>query len=318
MSRLLITRGLPGSGKTTYAKKWVSESAETRSRINRDDLREVLHGGAHGYPRELEKGVTLAQQGAVRALLLSGRDVICDDMNLANWQVKLWMKLAKESGADFEVVDLTNVRPEDCIERDLLRHQLGGRYVGDQYIWKKYQQFIKGRKYPLPLPEPPAVQHREPYVADKTKPRAVLVDIDGTMALMNGRGPFDWHRVGEDLPNGPVIDLVSTIKIESGYQADYGGPETEVIFMSGRDEVCRPQTTAWLNRHGFSRPKLFMRPSLPDGVQQPGDEIVKLALFDEHIRDSYNVLYVLDDRDKVVEMWRSIGLTCLQVVPGPF
>lgn len=323
MSTLTITRGLPGSGKTTYAKRWVSESAETRSRINRDDLREVLHGGAHGYIPELERKVTVAQQAAVNDLLLLGVDVICDDMNLSNWQVKNWMKVAKQAKADFAVVDFTNVHPDECVHRDRDRRDAGGRYVGASYIYGKYDQFIKGRKYPLPLPEAPAVQYREPYVVprqlgDYPAPKAILVDIDGTMALMNGRGPFDWHRVGEDLANEKVVQLVNWLDDYFDLQYDLFGTRPEIIFMSGRDEVCREETVMWLASLRFEGHKLYMRPSLPDSVQQPGDEIIKLALFDEHIRHNYDVQFVLDDRDKVVEMWRSIGLTCLQVAPGPF
>lgn len=318
MSTLTITRGLPGSGKTTYAKRWVSEDATRRSRVNRDDLREVLHGGAHNYDRPLEQAVTWAHQGAVRTLLMSGRDVICDDMNLQNRQVKEWMKLAAEVGAEFEVVDFTNVHPNDCVKRDRDRRDAGGRYVGAAYIYAKFDQFIKGRKYPLPLPEAPARQYVEPYVPDPSRPRAVLVDIDGTMALMNGRGPYDWEFVGEDKPNVPVVQLVNWIREYSLLREEHCTWGIEVIFLSGRDEVCRSETERWLANLGFGEHKLYMRPSLPAGVQQPGDEIVKLALFDEHIRDNYDVQFVLDDRDKVVAMWRSIGLTCLQVAPGPF
>ena len=321
MATLTITRGLPGSGKTTYAKRWVSEDANHRSRLNRDDFREMLHGGPHGYDRALEQAVTFAHQGAVKCLLLAGRDVICDDMNLANRQVKDWMKLAAEAKANFAVVDFTNVTIDECIKRDLARAGDGGHFVGAQYITKKYEQFIKGKPYPLPLPELSAGQYVEPYVAPKGKPKCILVDIDGTMALMNGRGPFDWHRVGEDLPNGPVVDLVHIIADHLPPDGERWGvpPEQiEVIFMSGRDEVCREETEIWLDRLGFFSHKLFMRPSLPDGVQQPADSVVKLALFDEHIRHNYDVQFVLDDRQQVVDMWRRLGLTCLQVAPGDF
>jgi predicted kinase len=309
MTTLTITRGLPGSGKTTYAKKWVSENTAHRSRLNRDDFREMLHGGAHGYPSELETAVTFAHRGAVLTLLKAGRDVICDDMNLSNRQVKEWMKLAAEAGAGFEVVDLTNVSLAECCRRDDLRGRAGGHSVGQEYIVKKHQQFIKGRKYPLPLPELAPRQYIEPYVRPVGKPKCILVDIDGTMALMNGRGPYDWEFVGDDLPNEVITDLVWILDMYSSY---------EVIFMSGRDEVCRPETERWLSRLGFGEHKLYMRPSLPDGEQQPADNIVKLALFDEHIRHAYHVQFVLDDRNQVVDMWRQLGLTCLQVAPGDF
>lgn len=326
MSRLVITRGLPGSGKTTYAKRWVSENATRRSRLNRDDLREMLHGGPQGYARELENAVTVAHQAGVRALLMSGKDVICDDMNLSSRQVRDWQKLASEAGAEFEIVDLTNVPVETCVVRDLHRAATGGRHVGENYIWGKYQQFIKGRPYPLPVGQSQAITG-EPipprqYVADPSQKRAILVDIDGTMALMNGRGPFEWHRVGEDRPNVPVVTLIRMLQhlreLQMEWATDYDLSNHEIIFMSGRDEVCYAETEEWLVKLGFYGFKLFMRPSLPAGVQQPGDEIVKLALFDEHIRDNYDVQFVLDDRDKVVRMWRSIGLTCLQVAPGAF
>jgi predicted kinase len=308
MSKLIITRGLPGSGKTTYAKRWVSEDATRRSRVNRDDLRELLHGGAHGYDRPLEQAVTWAHQGAVRTLLMSGRDVICDDMNLQNKQVKEWMKLAAEVGADFEVVDFTNVTPAECIRRDVQRASTGGRHVGYEYIEKKWQQFIKGRPYPLPLPELSAPTHFEPYVPHKWDTKCILVDIDGTMALMNGRSPFDWWAVGTDLPNQAIVDLVWV------YSRSAWASDIEVIFMSGRDEVCRPETTKWLAELGFSSNKLFMRPQ----GDTRADHIVKLELFDEHIRHNYNVQFVLDDRKQVVDMWRRLGLTCLQVAPGDF
>jgi predicted kinase len=321
---LTITRGVPGCGKTTYAQKWVQDDTRNRSRLNRDDLRETMHGGSHGYPRELEDAVTVAHHAAVTALLLAGRDVITDDMNLSNKQVKAWMELARAAGADFDIVDLTNVPVETCIERDAARGNLGGHSVGAEYITQKHQQFIKGRAYPLPRPElkdPELQEIGRRYAVPLGKPKAVLVDLDGTMALMNGRGPFDWHRVGEDLANETVMRIVAMLADVNTYYEEIGDEEdmVEIIFMSGRDEVCRRETQDWLVKHGFSYTyPLFMRPSLPDGVNQPKDSIVKLALFDEHIRDNYEVVAVFDDRDQVVEMWRSIGLTCLQVAPGPF
>jgi hypothetical protein len=48
------------------------------------------------------------------------------------------------------------------------------------------------------------------------------------------------------------------------------------------------------------------------------DSIVKRNMFEKYIRGKYFIEYVLDDRNQVVEMWRSMGLTCLQVADGDF
>lgn len=142
---------------------------------------------------------------------------------------------------------------------------------------------------------------------------AVLFDVDGTLALMGKgapgrRGPFDWARVGEDDPNPPIIRLARLM-----WRSNY-----EVLFVSGRDEVCRAATVAWLINHGAvigdGEPALFMRPA---GDMRP-DDVVKAEIFRRDIAPEFGVEYVFDDRNKVVAMWRGLGLTCLQVADGDF
>ena len=88
----------------------------------------------------------------------------------------------------------------------------------------------------------------------------------------------------------------------------------EILIVSGRDEVCRFKTYHWLINNNVSPGYLFMR---PEGNTEE-DSVIKKRIFDEHIRDNYQVLFVLDDRKKVVNMWRSLGLTTLQVADGDF
>lgn len=134
----------------------------------------------------------------------------------------------------------------------------------------------------------------------------VIVDIDGTLALRTGdRSPFDWGRVGEDAPNPPVVDLVRMINAAGRHQ---------VILMSGRDEVCRPQTEAWLLDNGIPWAELHMRPAR----NNQKDSIVKEALYHQHVEAHSEVAFVLDDRDQVVKMWRGLGLTVFQVAEGDF
>lgn len=141
----------------------------------------------------------------------------------------------------------------------------------------------------------------------ETRRKAWIVDIDGTVALRGDRSPYDWSRVGEDKPNRPVIDVVQAL-IAMGH---------EVRYVTGRMEQCRDSTVAWLREHVASATHpsdLYMR---PDGDYTPDDRL-KREIWRRDIRDRYDVAGVIDDRARVVAMWREIGLTCLQVAPGDF
>lgn len=131
----------------------------------------------------------------------------------------------------------------------------------------------------------------------------VLVDVDGTVALV-AKGPdarrfYDWERVGEDLANEPVVAVVRAL-------AGLGRP----VFLTGRSEVCRAATEAWLAKQGWSEPELYMR---AEGDYREG-WVVKCELYEAEIRRrGYVVRVALDDDAKVVAAWRSKGLAVLQV-----
>lgn len=137
-----------------------------------------------------------------------------------------------------------------------------------------------------------------------------LVDVDGTIALRDEtdpavRGPFDWDRVGEDHPNPPVITVVQALAA-AGHT---------IVYLSGRSEDCRAATSVWIAEHvGVPGAGLHMRPA---GDHRP-DEIVKRELYERWVRPIHEVTAVLDDRAKVVAMWRALGLTVFQVAEGAF
>jgi len=87
-----------------------------------------------------------------------------------------------------------------------------------------------------------------------------------------------------------------------------------LVVMSGRDEVCRPETTEWLARHGIPWDELHMRPT----GDQRSDWMVKDALVRAHIQGRFHIRYCLDDRQQVVDHYRAIGLKVFQVQPGDF
>ncbi|WP_018351265.1 AAA family ATPase [Longispora albida] len=295
---LTVTRGLPGSGKSTWAK-----GQEGSVRVNRDELRRMLHGSRLGTGTA-EKQVGLAQRAAVEALLRNGTDVIVDDTNLRSRVVREFAELAANSGAEFAVVDFTDVDVEECIRRDALR--TGEDQVGEDVIRGMYQRYLAGKQLPLAIPAGLAEANPDaPYKPLDGGTEAVLVDIDGTVAVMGARSPYDWHRVGIDTPNAPVIAAVRAMHA-AGHQ---------VIYCSGRDEACRAETEAWLAEHvGVPYVALHMRPA----GDQRKDSIVKKEIFNRELRHQYKIICVFDDRAQVVRMWRSLGLTVMQVAEGDF
>ncbi len=137
------------------------------------------------------------------------------------------------------------------------------------------------------------------------KPSAVIVDIDGTLAIITGRSPYSHKGVLKDKPNFPVISVARALA-SAGHT---------LVIVSGRSELARADTELWLERHlgaPFEGP--FMRTARDDRK----DEIIKRELYDREIAPRFDVLCVLDDRDQVVRMWRGLGLVCLQVAPGDF
>ncbi|WP_052663658.1 hypothetical protein [Psychromicrobium lacuslunae] len=135
-------------------------------------------------------------------------------------------------------------------------------------------------------------------------PEIYLVDIDGTVALLAGRNPYDERKVGSDRLNQPIADILFDL-MRSG---------RELIFVTGRTEGCAVETRAWLQDQGFQFVDVFHRAKADGRV----DATVKYELFNRHIRGKYNVRAVFDDRQQVVDMWRAIGLPVLQVAPGDF
>ena len=304
MSKLVITRGLPGSGKTTYAEKWVLEDPHRRLRVNRDTLR-MMANGANWSP-EYERVIQAIRDAAILEALKRGLDVINDDTNLPSRVVRDLRRLAKLTGSEFEVVDLTDTSLQVCIQRNAPREGTPA-FVPPERIIEMYRRYIAGKPYPLPIAdEQVGPDSMEPYIPDLSKPQAIIVDIDGTVALKGDRSPYDESRVHEDRPNWPVIRAVEAMVFD-GHMP---------IFVSGRSRACEEATRDWLARHilGARRAPLYMRPT----HDRRRDAVVKLEIFNNYIRNNYNVVAVFDDREQVVAMWRSLGLTVFQVAEGKF
>ena len=279
MTKVYLTKGLPGSGKSTWAKEMVAENPGNCKRINKDDLRAMLDGGV--YSKTNEKFILQIRTGLILLALEQGKDVIVDDTNLVSKHEED-IRVLIQGKAELIVQDFTHIPLEVCIQRDLKRLNS----VGEAVIRKMYEDHL---------------YKPEVYVEDQHLPKAIIVDVDGTLAHMQGRGPFEWARVREDRCNQTIKNVVNS------YQGN-------VIIFSGRDGCCKDDTIAWLKDNNIRFNEIYMRAE--KNIEK--DSVIKRRLFDDCIRGRYNIEYVLDDRNQVVEMWRGMGLTCLQVAEGNF
>ena len=147
----------------------------------------------------------------------------------------------------------------------------------------------------------------------------IIFDLDGTLALIDKRrevstkpnGKLDWDKFFDpaniklDVPNTPVVKMAQLFA-EQGFN---------IVIFSGRSNKTERATRSWLSNHKIPFQKLVMRNSETNHFTP--DWVLKKDMLDEHI-DINDVFLVVDDRDRVVKLWRSLGLTTFQVADGDF
>lgn len=302
MTELIITRGLPGSGKSTWAHELAKDNGYVV--VERDMLRKELTGKFYTGDQEVEYKVTKLQLKRVKGLLELGYTAIVSDTNLPDRSVKQWHDVAHSAGVNFSVMDFRDVPLEKVLGRNSqTERELAGKKVPEKVIRDKWERFIKGRD----LSKPVEWSHKaeveiEPYVQPHwdTDYAAVIFDIDNTLAIMGDRSPYDGDKVYIDTVNYDVSHALG-LYYHSG---------ANVFIVTGRDEKYRAVTEKWLDGHEIKYDALFMRPERDTRE----DSIIKHELFNQHIRDKrYKILGVFDDRHRVLRMWRKLGLTTFHV-----
>lgn len=298
--KLIMTRGLPASGKSTWAKEQVKLSKGKTKRVNKDDLRAMIDDGE--WSKQNEKDILEIRDKIIEHYLGKNYNVIVDDTNLSPKHETTLQDIVKyinaplftpggEPYATFEQKWFDTPLAE-CIRRDMLRPNP----VGKKVIRRFYEQ-IKD------LYEP-----KIEYNPDL--PECIIVDIDGTLAHMNGRSPYDYTQVHTDVVDPVVADIVRRYRTVDIMEDN----PLYVLIVSGRDDNCKDVTRKWLEDNHIPYDELHMRKT----DDKRDDRIVKKDIFDTWIKNRYNVKFVLDDRNRVVEMWRSLGLKVLQVGEGDF
>ena len=290
MSKILVLCGPPASGKSTYAREFIKGKTDWVI-VNRDSIREGR--GDYWVPSQ-EDYISDLEEFSVRAAIKRNYNVIIDATNLNPKTQEKWRKIATETKSSIEFKEFY-IPFKEALERDKNREKSVGEKVlkrfYKQYYPDEYARECKSDRYILEQ--------------DKTLPKCIIVDIDGTVAINQGRDPFDLTKVSEDKPNDPLVDL---LRVLSG--------SIDVIFFSGREgtKQCAEDTAKWINDNINIPYQLYMR---KEKDYRP-DEVIKEELYNEIIKDNYYCVAVLDDRQKVVDRWRSLGLLCCQVYYGDF
>lgn len=284
--KILMLKGLPGSGKSTWAKTFVSQNPGW-VRINKDSLREMMSG----YRPGKDEALILAWRDALIYNSLSrDKNVVVDDTNFHPKHEARLREIASSSLLfPVEVETKFFDTPlNQCIKNDLKRLNS----VGEKVIKNMWREFL------APKSEAPKY--------DNDLPDAIICDLDGTIAIHTNRGPYDMEKLETDSCNMVVLDLL-TDAVEKGWQ---------IIFCSGREAKYRERSQKWLTQ--WLAPELteMMFTRLTGDKRE--DSVIKQEIYDNEIKGKYNVQFILDDRNRVVDMWRRNGLKCFQVAEGDF
>lgn len=299
---VILTIGMPASGKSTWAEEFINKNSSEWMRVSRDHFRFMLSNQGQLETREESMITDLVTYTARRALML-GYNVLIENTHLSIGHIEQQIDALKDlANIKFRYFDTPY---EVCIERDSKRDWR--KRVGVE-IMKKHKDshdiFIDTFHF-----QPVRKQGRlvKDYIKDFNKdlPTAAIVDIDGTLAhAKNNRGPFDMHKVGLDDPDGPTIEIIKALYKQG----------IHIIVCTGRDEICRKETIDWLEAAEIPYTHIFMRKKDDDRR----DAIIKLELYEEYIKNKYNILAAFDDRDQVVKLWRELGIKCFQAEEGTF
>lgn len=297
--KAVICIGPSASGKSTFA-------AELKKigyiEVNRDSVREqillekktdrkyTLFDNMWGFwSFKWEDEVDKIVNDTINQASSQGKSIVISDTNLKTSRRDALKSKLENMGYSVSFEVFGKDLPVDVLwKRDATRKNT----VGHDVISKQYETFRE---------EFPRYELKD--VSDK--PKAVIFDVDGTLAHMKGRrGPFEWDKVDLDEPDDVVLASLVAQHLMGN----------TIIVMSGRDGVCYDKTWKWL-RENISRVSknfghqevpfyLFMRK--PDDMRS--DVIVKNELFFENVDGKFNIVAAFDDRPKVCRGWYDLGI----------
>lgn len=292
-NKIIFTRGVSASGKTVWTEQFVKDNPNYVN-INRDDIRAALFCNGeldwsrYKFTRGNEKRVTEVQEQLIYDAVVDGKSIIISDTNLHDKYIGRILTSQGTLLDNYEVeykwfeIDLL-----EALKRDARR----SNGVGYEVITKQYKLFSE------------LFYGADWHTFSDDKEDAMIIDVDGTIAQMDGRSPFEWDKVDTDLPRTEIIYMVKGL-IDRGYTP---------IFLSGRDSCCTDKTQTWIEEQFPELEGHFHLYMRSEGDTRK-DTIIKKELFDKYIDHKYNVRVVLDDRPSVSRMFQyKLGLNVVNV-----
>ena len=297
MNKLILTRGIQGSGKTTWARQWVAEDPSSRVRINNDDIRNML---GNYWVVGREPLVSEMKQYVTQAAMDRGYNIVIDNMNLNPHEVKFWEKVVELNNEDpdgykYEIEFKDFFIPlEECIRRDAMRpNPIGEKVIRE--TWKRYKHFIQTTQVEN------YVNNLRKYTG---KPKCIVIDMDSTMCFNTTKRPWFGEGAAEgminDVPNTGVCEMIRQLQ-------DY----YDIVVATGRDTSQEEVTRQWLAKQGINADEFYFRTNKDyrKGVVVKKEQI-------EAILEKYDIVAIFDDCEPIVDMYREMGLTVLQPNKG--
>ena len=303
MNKIIVLSGPPSSGKSTMARDYIQTHKDCVI-VNKDDFRSAK--GEYWVPSQ-EDYISDIEEAAVRSALKRGLTPIIDATNLNPKTISKWNTIADEFGVEVETKSFY-IPVKDAVERDRLRGEAGGRSIGEKVLKDFYLRYFEEE-----FRKEVYTDHTFIKFDDNPKlPPCIIVDLDGTVALHQGRGPFEWDKIDTDKCDPRMKQLIERYILDG----------VNVIFLTGRNKtsIAYAKTFDWLAKYfpyyktdmntlkKFYKWDLIMR---AEKDYRPA-AISKKELYEQYIEGKFNVLAVFEDSNRCVEMWRSLGLLTLQ------
>ena len=303
IKKLILTRGIPGSGKSTWAKAWVAEDPEHRIRLNWDDMRNMM--GPYWVPSREPINKHMLWAGLnMAAYCTRPYDIVIDNMNLnpKDWkQYEEWItnynqSLNSEETNTQYVIEFKDffISLDECIRRDAMRpNPIGEKTIKD--IWRHYKHFIQTTEVEN------VVNNLRPSTG---KVLCVVIDMDSTMCFNTTKRP--WYGEGaaegmiKDVPNPGVVAVVKELQ-----------RKFPIVVVTGRDTTQATVTKQWLANQGIAPTDFYFRTA---GDYRKGVE-VKNELINQ-VLNKYDIVAIFEDCEPIVKMFRDMGLTVLQPNKG--